>query len=285
MTSRLHDAVTRRLAGADRTQWLAARTGLDAALAETIALAADDVLLDDLLLRLDQVPGAVALLNGVSVYREPVDLNAILFQAGQPDPAAEHVPDRKAANQQIIEILGAAGIVVGDSFDLATVPAGIQARLAPHIAELNRLPTPPFRPSPGLQDQVMAAQAASLLTISSDDEDFRFFVHRWTATELAARAPGLGLAGAHRQAAAYWRWRVRAWPQNRAVRVHDLLEARYHLLQADDIEAAAQVTESVCSQLHTSGAWDQEAALIHDTLARLSADSPRQAVMDSPARV
>ena len=31
------------------------------------------------------------------------------------------------------------------------------------------------------------------------------------------------------------------------------------------------------SQLHTWGAWDQEASLIYDTLARLPADSPRQA--------
>ena len=87
--------MNRRLGGADRTQWLAARTGLDAALAETVALAADDVLLDELLVRLDQVPGAAALLMGVSVYREPVDLNAVLFQAGQPDPDAEHLPDRR----------------------------------------------------------------------------------------------------------------------------------------------------------------------------------------------
>jgi tetratricopeptide (TPR) repeat protein len=277
VTRRLHDAVTRRLGGADRGQWLAARTGLDAALAETVALAADDVLLDDLLLRLDQVPGATALLMGISVYREPVDVNAVLFQTGQPDTAAEQVPDRKAANQQIIEILDAAGIVVDDSFDLASVPADVQIKLAPHIAELNRPPTPPFRSPPGLQDQIMAAQAASLLTISADDGYIRLFVHRWTATELAARAPGPGLAGPHRQAAAYWLWRVRVWPQPRTALVHDLLEARHHLLQAGDLEAAGQVTEWACNQLHTWGAWDQEAALIHDTLARLPAESPRRA--------
>ena len=67
------------------------------------------------------------------------------------------------------------------------------------------------------------------------------------------------------------------WPQDRAADVHDLLEARHHLLQAGDAEAAGEVTESACSQLHTWGAWDQEAALIHDTLARLPADSPRRA--------
>ena len=54
---------------------------------------------------------------------------------------------------------------------------------------------------------------------------------------------------AHRQAAAYWQWRVRVWPQGRAGDVHDLLEARYHLLQASDTDAAGQVTEQAVSQL------------------------------------
>jgi hypothetical protein len=67
-----------------------------------VVLAADDVLLDDLLAR---IPGAAGLLLGVSVYREPVDLNAVLFQAGQPDPDAEDVPGRTAASKRIAEIL------------------------------------------------------------------------------------------------------------------------------------------------------------------------------------
>ncbi len=58
VTARLAAAITRRLDGIGRDQWLAARTRLDAALAETVALAADDVLLADLLTRLAQVPGA-----------------------------------------------------------------------------------------------------------------------------------------------------------------------------------------------------------------------------------
>jgi tetratricopeptide (TPR) repeat protein len=59
--------------------------------------------------------------------------------------------------------------------------------------------------------------------------------------------------------------------------VHGLLEARHHLLHAGDIEDAGRVTEDACNQLHTWGAWDQEASLIYDTLAWLPADSPRQA--------
>ena len=62
-----------------------------------MALAADDVLLDDLLTQLGQVPGAADLLVGISVYREPVDDTAVLFQAGQPDPSAENIPDRQGA--------------------------------------------------------------------------------------------------------------------------------------------------------------------------------------------
>ena len=95
MTARLSATISRRLSEADRGRSLAGRTGLDAALAETVALAADDVLLDDLLARLAEVPGAADLLLGVSVYREPVDRNALLFQTGQPDPDAAHIPTGK----------------------------------------------------------------------------------------------------------------------------------------------------------------------------------------------
>ncbi len=84
------------------------------------------------------------------------------------------------------------------------------------------------------------------------------------------------LERAHRQAAAYWQWRVRVWPQDKTSDVHDLLEARHHLLAAGDTEDAGQVTEWISHQLHTWGAWDQEASLIHDALTRLPADSPRR---------
>ena len=277
VTARLDAAITRRLDGGDRDRWLAARTGLDAALAETVALAADDVLLDDLLTRLDAVSGAAALLTGVPVYREPVDFNAVLFTAGQPDPAAEDIPDGAAAYQRIAEILAAAGIPVDGPVDLASVPVDVRAELAPYLAELNRRSAPPFRPGPGLAGQVGACQAAGLMAVSGTGLGQRFFVHRWTATELAARQAGEQLAAAHRQAAAYWRWRYQAWPQDQAADMHDLLEARHHLLAAGDTDAATQITWPICTQLHTWGAWDQEAALIHDTLVRLPDRSADQA--------
>ena len=280
VTARLNAAIGQRLNGTERGEWLAAHSRLDAALAETVALAADDVLLDDLLTQLGQVPGAAALLAGISVYREPVDDNAVLFQAGQPDPSAEIIPDRQGAYEQITGILAAAGIPVDASLDLDDLPGDLRAQLGPHLVELNRLPVPPVRPAPGLGQQLAACQTASLLTINQEDGPPRFFVHRWTATGLAARIAGEPdpvLAGAHRRAAGYWQWRADVWPQDQAAGVHDLLEARYHLLQAGDTEAAGQVTEWACSQLQTWGAWDQEASLIYDTLTWLPENSPRRA--------
>jgi tetratricopeptide (TPR) repeat protein len=278
VTTRLHEAVSRRLGPDGRDRWAASVTGLEAALAETVALAADDVLLDDLLGRLAQVPDAADLLLGVSVYREPVDRNAVLFQVGQPDETAEDIPDRAGAYQRITEILAAAGITPGNTLDLADVPEDVRALLAPHLTELNRRPVPPFQPPPGLLGQAAACQAASLLTVGDGGQP-RFFVHRWTATELAERAEHESeprLADVHRQAARYWLWRVQVWPQDRDADLHDQLEARHHLLQAHDTDDADQVALSICDQLHTQGAWDQEASLIHDSLARLAADSPQR---------
>jgi tetratricopeptide (TPR) repeat protein len=278
VSARLGAAIDQRLSGAERTEWLSAHTGLDAALAETVALAADDVLLDDLLALLEQVPGAVDLLLGVSVYREPVDTNAVLFQAGQHDEAAERIPDRDAAYRQIQGILAAAGITADRTIDLAAIPGPIRDQLVPHLVKLNSQPEPPYRPTSRMAERIAACQEASLLTVAAaDDGDAWFFVHRWTATELAGRAGVERRSLAHRQAAAYWQWRVRVWPQDKAADVHDLLEARYHLLQAGDIEEAGRITEGAVRQLDDWGAWDQEASLIHDTLTRLPPHSPRQA--------
>ena len=139
-----------------------------------------------------------------------------MFTAGQPDPAAEDTPDQAAAYQRIAEILTAAGIPADGPVDLARVPDDVRAEMAPHLAELNRRPMPPFRAGPGLAGQVGACQAAGLMTVTGTGPTQRFFVHRWTATELADRQPAPLLAAAHRQAAAYWRWRVQTWPQDQA---------------------------------------------------------------------
>jgi hypothetical protein len=145
ITTRLATALSTRLGTNDLTDWFARHHDLEPALAEVITLAADDVLLPQLLAGLEQIPGAAELLLGVSVYRASVDLPGVLFQIGKPDPAAAHTPDRTSANQQIQNILTAAGIPAGP-IDLTALPHQLQQRLAPHLAELRRAPTPPLRP-------------------------------------------------------------------------------------------------------------------------------------------
>src|SRR5260221_737777 len=71
-------------------------------------------------------------------------------------------------------------------------------------------------------------------------------------------------------------WRVGVWPQHRLADIHDLLEARYHLLQAEDFTAAGELSEAIVSRLDTQGAWDQATAVARDTVGWLPADSDRR---------
>ncbi len=69
----------------DPARWCADTVGgLDAALAETVTLAADDVLLDQLLAQLEDAPLARRLLIGAAVYRVPVDEVGLVWMVGEP---------------------------------------------------------------------------------------------------------------------------------------------------------------------------------------------------------
>jgi hypothetical protein len=82
------------------------------------------------------------------------------------------------------------------------------------------------------------------------------------------------IAAAHRYAASYWQWRATALAQDWQQQVHDLIEARHHLIEAQDSRAADRIAEDVCSRLHAFGSYSREMALIGDVLARVPADSP-----------
>lgn len=59
--------------------------------------------------------------------------------------------------------------------------------------------------------------------------------------------------------------------------LHDLIEARYHLLEAGETAQAWRLTEMACWQLHARGDFGQEATLISDTLVRLPEHSTERA--------
>jgi tetratricopeptide (TPR) repeat protein len=84
IAERLEDALRKKGVENPRA-WLGQDGGdLDAALVKVVTLAADDVLLDELLERLRPIPLAERLLLGASVFRLPVEEKALVWQVGEP---------------------------------------------------------------------------------------------------------------------------------------------------------------------------------------------------------
>ncbi|HZN18259.1 MAG TPA: CHAT domain-containing protein [Micromonosporaceae bacterium] len=218
--------------GTDIEDYLTGHDRLDSAMAETVALAADDILLDDLLAVLACTSGAYRLLLGASVYRRPVDHNALAYQVGRHDPTAANTTALEAARRAIQDILAAVGLPSGP-VDWQRLPDVVRTSLKPH---LDLRPTPPVRVDVDLPHLVGACSATSLLTSTTPGGVPAVFVHRWTATELHRREVVAGntvaLTEAHRHAADYWRWRVDRWPQPPEGDVDDLREVHYHYQQA-----------------------------------------------------
>ncbi|HEX3591507.1 MAG TPA: tetratricopeptide repeat protein [Pseudonocardiaceae bacterium] len=262
----------------DEAEDVLARFGetLDPAVGETLALAADEVVLPALVMSVSRRPDARRLLLGMAVYREPVDANAALFHIGVPDESAAWAPDRAALTEQINEIVTEAGLEPQAPMDMQDLPAELQERLAPLVTELYTAPRPPIRPRDNLMRLLELLGTMGLLSVGQDFGGL--FVNRWTAAELERVADGdEPLDVRHRNAADYWRWRALDWPQSETGQVHDLLEARYHFLSAGDIATATEITEHVVALLQRRHAWDRATELAQDTVRTLPADAPVRA--------
>ncbi|MFD0813041.1 tetratricopeptide repeat protein [Amycolatopsis umgeniensis] len=247
---------------------------LDAALAQTVTLIADDVLLDALLHTLEDHPGARELLLGASVYREPVGLPALLFQIGDADEAAAHIPDHQGAQRHILAVLEQHDIPLAE-LDIAGLPADVLAEIQSDLDKLAAVPMPPRSTSYNLSDLVAELAATSLLTVNS--KAGTTFVHRWTASALERRCHDEELRQAHRKAAEYWNWRIKVWLQDRDADLNDALEARHHLIAGDQLDHAETITQTIALQLHLVGAWDHEMTLIQHTLDVLARTPEQQA--------
>ena len=196
------------------------------------------------------LPGSLSvsaerLLVGASVYREPADRNALVFQVGEHDWTAARAAQRPGAE-------------------------------------------PPYRAPAALAEMVAAGIAAGALTAVPDGrradsaEIPAIIVDRRIARELhrilASENRQNEVTAAHLLAAKYWQWRAGEWPQSRTD-IHDLLEARYHLLEAAEIARACQLTEVLCAQLHAWADLDRETELLSDMLAWLPQSSPSCAAL------
>ncbi len=177
----------------------------------------------------------------MSVYREPADRNAVLFQVGEHDYAAARDHD----------LLG---------------------------------PASPFRPPADLADLTTACLRAGLLQrrrTGRRGDVPALLVDERVGHQLREILAGAGrhgeLTAAHRRAADYWQWRAAAWPQERQADIHDLLQARQHLLDAGEIDQASSLTRDICAQLRVWGSLDSEAELIQATLEALPSPSAGRA--------
>ena len=206
----------------------------------------------------------------MSVYREPVDRIGLAWQisdVGQPPTD----PDREARIRAVVELLRRA-----DEDGVPREQAGLTAAQAAEWEQYRQdLRRPPVRIPAGFAEAVDTLTALGLLAPAHDESsaDPVYLVHRWTASSLAGQTRPDDLVEAHRRAATYWQWRVAGWPQDRVQDVAELVEARHHLHTAGDLDSALSVTDEVCDQLHTWGAWDWEQRLYLEAVGWLDPDS------------
>ncbi|KOU58526.1 hypothetical protein ADK57_36495 [Streptomyces sp. MMG1533] len=269
IAERLEDALDRR-GIRNPGGWLAGVAGdLDRALAETVTLAVDDVLLDTLLAQLEGVPEARRLLEGLAVYRTAVDWVGAAWQLS--GPTAVRALDRalleriKAVGVQI-EKARAAGATAQDNWGL---PRATVDQYARDKQEASR---PPVEPNTAFKEALRLLSELGLVSPAfaphdkPEDPPTGLVVHRWTADALQQRAGTDDLTTAHRRAAAYWRWRVTVWPQEISADIVQAVEARHHHHQAGELDEALAATWFVCEHLHTRGAWAWEKRLVEESL-------------------
>ena len=253
--------------------------GLDQALAETVTLIVDDVLVDRLLIRLQTFPLALRLFVAASVFRTPIDAIGLNWAVAESlAPATDEV--REARLGEAYEQLAAAQ-QDGRGFLLEHL------RLPPALlADLRRDCATRGRPEEraGLTHAIEVLVGMSLLSEVPDSApgDPRYLVHRWTVQGLRSQVES-GLASlvepeelteAHRRAAAYYEWRADIWPDP----VADLLEARHHHQEIGEHEQAAAATVRAAAILFRRGAFSFLRRLCEETLqdnagdARLACD-------------
>ena len=133
----------------------------------------------------------------------------------------------------------------------------------------------PFTPPPGFAEAKTMLENLSLLSPVryTDEEEERFFIHRWTASAVSSRQPADILTEAHRAAAEYWCWRFdhasKSWND-----ILNLYEARFHYHAAGDIQQAIFVGRYLVIVLDAWGAHQAVERVCRETLSWLDEESP-----------
>ena len=268
VAERIETALAR--GGDDPAAWLSGVKGdIVRALDKTVSLAADDVLLADLLAEVDTVPLARELLVGAAVYEDPVDEIGLAWQiSAEVEPAPD--PERD-------ERMRRAGERFDRALHLQLTPdqAGITDELvAQHLRDRERLCRPPLTIAPefdAARSVLLRTGLLSQVGTSDPDDETRYLVHRWTARAIVASTDVDQQTKAHRRAAHYWQWRCSAVFQDQTDDLRQLIFARNHYHRAGELVSAVLFSDLVCDQLHTRGAWTWERQLCLEVVEWLRA--------------
>ena len=228
--------------GMDVKSWLDRPRDLDVSVAEAVTLAANDVLLPQLLTLLS--PEAKRLLRGLALFRRPVERPAAIFVLGtfvERDTAENKTngaPDPPFATDLPVDDLL-------DELVFTTLLTRLEGA-----------------DSSSPQWFVHRWTASAL---ERQEE---------SATETAEEDK----VERHRRAALYWLWRYQAAAQSREADVNDLMECYAHFSEAGDVEQSDDIAQQVGSIFDRAGRWDDEWALANRQLQNTLLNKDRQAI-------
>ena len=194
-------------------------------------------------------PVAIRLLLGASVYRQPVDDVALLWQVGEESQQDPALADRVRAFHEAIEAVRNAGQ------DPTPAQLGMSdEEFVEALSDLEEWTRPPLTVPDGFGAARDQLRRVGLLVGRSTGGSTQWMVDRWTADRLASLVDAAELRQAHRRAARNWRFRVQRVTEDVAEALAQLLEARYHWQRAGELAEAFETTDRVCDQLEGWGA-------------------------------
>ena len=225
--------------GMDVDSWLDQSRDLDVSVAEAVTLAANDVLLPQLLALLS--PEAKRLLMGLALFRRPVENPAAIFILGTP---VERNTTENETNKA--PVLLATDLPVDDLLD-ELVSTTLLTRLEGTDGSSPQWFVHRWTAS------VMERQEESAVETAEEDKAER-----------------------HRRAAAYWMWHYRTTAQSQEADVNDLMECYAHFAEAGDVEQSDDAAQRAASILNRIGRWDDEWKLANRQLQDTRLGKSRQ---------
>jgi tetratricopeptide (TPR) repeat protein len=194
------------------------------------------------------------------------------------DPSLDELLDR------LPPVPFAEALLVGTWLYRMPMPPEALAWLIGWTPELPRNPEPDPMPEvawPERSDQgsQLLVELGFLIPVDGDDGSRRWQAHEEAGARLAEMLEDEAVAGTHRRAALYWRWKAEKVPQSREQDMLDFFEARHHHRHAGELEEALKVTHWICAQLDLWGDYDQEEKLLREALGWLPEGSETSAAL------